>query len=77
MNEYFYSLALSDKAELVTQEGKYLITTNFFGATIKLYELNMHFVEVYYHPVLNKVMRVSIAHDEEMKKHLALIQLPI
>lgn len=75
MESYFNWLDLSNKAELVFQQGKHLISTNFYGATIQLYELETFFIEVYYHPINQKIMRVSIATDEDLQKHLSKIQI--
>jgi hypothetical protein len=52
-------------------QGRYVLTTDFYGARVKLFSLYTSFVEVYYHPVEKKVMRISIAGDHEMKKHLS------
>jgi hypothetical protein len=73
MKSDFNSYALEDKVHLISHRGRYLISTNFHGANVKLYELNSFFVEVYYHPVLKHVMRISVASEDDLRKHLGNI----
>ena len=60
---------------MVSQQGRYLLSTDFHGSNVKLYGLDTFFVEVYYHPVLKTIMRISAASDDDMGKHLAKINL--
>ena len=73
--EDFNSLPLQEKRKYLWDNGRYVLTTNFYGARVKLFSLRTSFVEVYYHPVEKKVMRISIAGDQELKKHLASIRV--
>ncbi|HYG02871.1 MAG TPA: hypothetical protein VD927_10535 [Chryseosolibacter sp.] len=73
--DYFNSLSLSDKRKFLWDQGRYVMTTDFYGARVKLFSLNTSFVEVYYHPVDKKVMRISIANDADLKKHLSGIKV--
>ena len=75
MNEDFHCLDLRERANLIRKEGQFLLTTNFYGASVKLFHLKMRFVEIYYHPVTSKVMRVSFASDEDLNKHLRGIRV--
>jgi hypothetical protein len=77
MKGYFNCLTLPDKYNFVKQNGRYLISTNFYGSVVKLYSLQASFVEIYHHPVQKYIMRISIATDEDLLKHLKEIQLPI
>ena len=77
MNEDFHCLDLRQRADLVLKNGQHVLTIDFYGATIKLYHLRMHFVELYYHPVNRKIMRVSIASQEDLKKHLRRIDIKV
>jgi hypothetical protein len=74
--EQFNSLSLSDKRKFLWDQGRYVLTTDFYGARVKLFSLYTSFVEVYYHPVEKKVMRISIAGENELRKHLSNIRVP-
>lgn len=73
--DHFNSLALSEKKDFLWKEGKYVLTTDFYGARVKLFSLQTSFVEVYYHPVQRKIMRIAIADDSALKKHLSGIKV--
>lgn len=75
MNEDFHCLDLRDRANLILKHGQHLLTTNFYGASVKLFHLKMRLVEVYYHPVTRKIMRVSVAKQQDLDKHLKAICL--
>ena len=75
MHEDFHCLDLGERANLVLKNGQYLLTTDFYGASIKLYYFKKRFMEVYYHPVNQKIMRVSLANSEDLTKHIHRIQL--
>jgi hypothetical protein len=77
MYEDFHCLALGEKAELVLKKGQHLLTTDFYGASIKLYFFKRRFMEVYYHPVTDKIMRVSLANAEDLNKHLHRIKIDV
>ena len=68
-------VSLSDKRQFLWDQGRYVMTTDFYGARVKLFSLYTSFVEVYYHPVDKKVMRISIAGDQDLKKHLSNISV--
>lgn len=74
MNEDFQYLDLREKANLILKKGQLLITTDFYGACVKLYHLKMRYVEIYHHPITGKIMRVSFASQEDLNKHLRGIQ---
>ncbi|MEX1239474.1 MAG: hypothetical protein WEB30_07145 [Cyclobacteriaceae bacterium] len=75
MNEDFHCLDLRERTNLILKKGQHLITTDFHGATVKLYHMKMRYVEVYHHPVTRKIMRVSLATNEDLNKHLRRINL--
>jgi hypothetical protein len=75
MNEDFHCLDLRERAKLILKNGQHLITTDFYGATVKLYHLKMRYVEIYHHPVTQKIMRVSFATSGDLNKHLRRISL--
>lgn len=75
MNEDFQSLDLRTRANLVLKRGELLIHTNFYGAAVKLYNFKSRLIEVYYHPVTQKVMRVSLASPADLNKHLKDIRI--
>ena len=75
MNEDFHCLDLRGRIDLILKQGQHLVTTNFYGAAIKLYHLKMRYVEIYHHPVTGKVMRVSLAAPEDLEKHLKGIRI--
>lgn len=73
--EYFNSLSLGEKRKFLWEHGRYVLTTQFYGARVKLFSLDTSFIEVYYHPVEKKVMRISVASDSDLKKHLTGIRV--
>ena len=75
MNEDFHCLDLRERADLILKQGQHLVTTNFYGASVKLYDLKSRFVEIYHHPVTRKVMRVSIATSADLNKHVEKIRI--
>ena len=75
MNEDFHCLELRERANLILKKGQHLVTTNFYGAAVKLFSLESRYVELYYHPVTGKVMRVSVASPEDLNKHLKGIEI--
>ena len=75
MNEDFHCLDLRERANLILKQGQHLVTTNFYGASVKLYNLKSRFVEIYHHPVTRKIMRVSIASPDDLNKHLQGIRI--
>jgi hypothetical protein len=75
MNDDFHCLDLRERANLVVKHGQHLITTNFYGAPVKLFHLRMNYVEIYHHPVTRKIMRVSLASGEDLDKHVKKIRL--
>ena len=77
MNEEFHCLDLREKVNLIRKQGQHLITTNFYGASVKLYQLKMHYVEIYHHPVTRKVMRVSFTTPCDLEKHLKGIRIAV
>ena len=70
MNEEFHCLDLRERANLTMKQGQHLITTNFYGASVRLYNLKSQYVEIYHHPVTKKIMRVSLASRDDLNKHI-------
>lgn len=75
MYEDFNCLDLRERENLVLTKGQHLVTIDFYGAAVKLYYYNMDFVELYFHPVNRKLMRVSMASGEELNKYLRRIEI--
>ena len=75
MNEEFHCLDLRERASLTLKLGQHLITTNFYGAPVKLYNLKSRYVEIYHHPITKKIMRVSFASGEDLNKHIQGIRI--
>lgn len=75
MNEDFHCLDLRERADLILKQGQHLLTTSFYGASVKLYNLNTLLVEIYHHPVTRKIMRVSVAASNDLNKHLEKIRI--
>ena len=73
--DYFNSLNLAEKRKFLWEQGRYVLTTDFYGARVKLFSLHSTFVEVYYHPVEKKVMRISVATETDLNKHLTGIRV--
>lgn len=77
MNEDFHCLDLRERINLIRKQGQHLVTSNFYGASVKLYQLKMRYVEIYHHPVTSHVMRVSFATPGDLEKHLKKIRIAV
>lgn len=69
----FNELSLSDKAWLVYEFGEFLVTIEYYNHKIHLYELNSHFIEIYFNVVLKQVDRISVAEYSDLDKYLSRI----
>lgn len=75
MNEDFHCLDLRERHRLILKQGQHLVSTNFYGASVNLYNLKSRYVEVYHHPITKKIMRVSFASADDLNKHLKGIRI--
>jgi hypothetical protein len=73
--EHFNTLSLGDKRKFLWDQGRYVLTTDFYGSRVKLFSLYTSFVEVYYHPIEKRVMRISVAGESDLQKHLNNIKV--
>lgn len=71
----FNELPLTDKALLVTEFASFLQSIEFYDYRVHLYNLNNHFVEVYYNITTRQVERISLANYDELDKYLPRIIL--
>ena len=56
----FKILNLSKKGNIVFSEGKYLGVRSYYNYYVNLYLLEEFYVEVFYHPALNKIDKIEV-----------------
>jgi len=59
----FDKLSLNEKGGIVFSDSKYLAVRKYYGFTVNLYLFNDFYIEVFYHPVLNKIDRIEVLED--------------
>jgi hypothetical protein len=72
----FDQLSLEEKIQYASA-GKHVETVLYYGYQVLLYSMeDGSFCEVFFHREENKIIRVGICDDFEMKKFLSQINLP-
>jgi len=61
----FKDFTLSEKFEIINQKGKYLGVREYYNHLINLYDVDDTFIEVWYFPVENKIVKIDIIEDEK------------
>jgi hypothetical protein len=56
----FNDLSLPDKAIILAEYGKHMMSLDWHGYRIHLYSLNSHFVEVYFNVFTRQVEKIAI-----------------
>ena len=64
-------------AELLRNDGTYLLTMEFNGLKVSLYSLEEEFYEVYYNPAKNGIEKVIQATPDDLTKYLNGIALKL
>jgi hypothetical protein len=75
-NIRFNELPITDRALLVAEFAGFLQSIEFYDYRVHLYNLNNHFVEVYYNITTRAVERISLATYDDLDKFLPRIILP-
>jgi hypothetical protein len=61
----FNNFSISEKFDLINQQGKYLGVREYYNHTINLYLVEETFIEVWYFPAENKIEKIEILDDEK------------
>lgn len=69
----FNDLTLVDKAWLVYEFGRHLLSIEYYDYRIHLYALNSDFVEIHYNIDTRQIDRISLASYAELDKYLSRI----
>jgi hypothetical protein len=64
-NGTFDKYSLSEKFNLINQKGKYLGVREYYNHTINLYLVDDTFIEVWYFPAENKIVKIEILEDQK------------
>ncbi|HEV8512370.1 MAG TPA: hypothetical protein VGQ59_03805 [Cyclobacteriaceae bacterium] len=64
-------------AELLRNDGTYLLTIEYNGLQVSLYSLEEEFYEVYYNTTRNAIEKVIQATQDDLKKYLNGIALKL
>jgi hypothetical protein len=75
--ERFNQLSLEDRASVFRAFAKFVSHTDVDLYRVQLYELEGHFIEVWFDPIKNKVEKLVMPDYEELDKHLDNITLQI
>ena len=62
----FRMLSITQKGEYVFQEGEYIGLREYYNHRINLYSLFDFFVEVWYFPVENKIVKIEVLESEKI-----------
>ena len=54
----FATLSLKDKEEFLKENGKYIITRDYYNQRIDLYSMDNYFVEIWYH-LMNEESKIN------------------
>jgi hypothetical protein len=66
---------MNELAERVWKEGTYQITIEYYGYRVSLYSVNADFYEVFYNSTENKIEKINLATEDDLKKYLNRIKL--
>ena len=69
----FNELTLVDKAWLVSEFGKLLVSIEYYDHRIFLYSLNSHFIELHQNIDSRQMDRICIADYKDLDKYLSRI----
>ena len=72
----FDNSSLEDKAKFVWENALFIESILHYNQRINLYSLNKEFIEVYYQPFTNDIVRISFATEQDLKKYISAIKLP-
>ena len=57
--DYFDSLSKNERATLTWQQAEYVMAREYYNQRIQLYAFEDFFVEVWYHPGINRIMKIE------------------
>jgi hypothetical protein len=64
------------KAVMVWEHGQFISTREYYEMKVNLYNLPGFMVEIYYHPLLNKIERIEILNDtKNLESHIKNIKI--
>ncbi len=77
MDHRFGSLSLNERADLIWDKGIYIESIKYYGNSVSLCALDSEYVEVYYNPFLNEIVKIEMTNDGSLKKFVAGIKISI
>jgi hypothetical protein len=69
----FNNLTLVDKALLISEFGRFLMSIEYYDFRIYLFSLNDIFIEMYEHVETKQIHNISVASYNDLDKYLARI----
>jgi len=74
--ELFNSLDRNSQANLIWQEGEFIVNRPYYGFLVSLYSMPGFFSEIYYNSEINQIEKIHAdAGIEILEKYLQFIQL--
>jgi hypothetical protein len=71
----FENSSLEEKAKFVWENAVYVESVEYYRAKVNLYSIGKEFIEVFYSPVTNDIIRIVFADEHSLKKYLSKIVL--
>jgi hypothetical protein len=73
--EIFNNLTFDEKCEILRRYSRYIGAVAYYHYTVKLYAWQKFFIEVYYDTEEDEIVRITMASENELNKHLQEISL--
>lgn len=68
----FNKMSLEEKAELVFSKGEYINFIHYYGQKVVLFQVDIHYIEIYYSLEDNSVSEISILETPERLHHYTM-----
>lgn len=75
MNSHFQDLPIQEQAQIILKRGIYVSKSDYKNLEITLYRLEKEFVEIWYHPAQERIIKIEPASGKLINpylKHLAV-----
>ncbi len=74
--EKFNIVDLNGRMNLTNEDGEFIVSRVYYNQKINLYALPGFYVEVYYQPDINKIIKIeAITSHDELNKYLPYIDI--
>ena len=66
----FDNLTIDEKAKVILSRGAYVSKSEFFQLEISLYRIDDVFVELWYEPIIARILRIEYLKDKKINPYL-------